>query len=352
MTSWGERLVREARVAIAGGAGADAIGELLSRAVAPWVAHDGLRLGGANPAAGLHLGMFSFWHGYEPELGRALLLRAYAGDGPCRPVDLVRQRVPVGIVDSSGGGERRDRVARVLAAHGAACELRCLLRDARGVWGMISLLRAQGGRIFDAEDASRMARLAPSLVLVARQYMTAGPLVPAGQAPPAGVVVVGPDDTIRVVTAQARAWLDERWSPGGCAAPDWIVETYLIGLSMRTRQHLLDPAAWRPLVSLPATVTGRYVAIHGQPMDQDQHGQVAIVIESASGALLLPSFCDWYGITPRERQAIECLCDGDAPKRIARRMGLSLYTVNDHLKAVFRKTGASGRDELVAALGG
>ncbi|MEV6734181.1 MULTISPECIES: helix-turn-helix transcriptional regulator [unclassified Streptomyces] len=35
---------------------------------------------------------------------------------------------------------------------------------------------------------------------------------------------------------------------------------------------------------------------------------------------------------------------------MARHLDLSPYTVNDHLKALFRKTGADGRDELIAAL--
>ncbi|MFE6838573.1 LuxR C-terminal-related transcriptional regulator [Streptomyces sp. NPDC057705] len=41
---------------------------------------------------------------------------------------------------------------------------------------------------------------------------------------------------------------------------------------------------------------------------------------------------------------------GASVKQIARRLDLSAYTVNDHLKAVFRRTGADGRDELGAAL--
>ncbi|MFI2735189.1 response regulator transcription factor [Streptomyces sp. NPDC018711] len=66
--------------------------------------------------------------------------------------------------------------------------------------------------------------------------------------------------------------------------------------------------------------------------------------------MITPSFCAWYGLTPREREIVGELRDGSPAKRIARRLGVSPYTVNDHLKAVFRKTGAESRDELVAAL--
>jgi DNA-binding CsgD family transcriptional regulator len=69
---------------------------------------------------------------------------------------------------------------------------------------------------------------------------------------------------------------------------------------------------------------------------------VAIVIEPATVEQLLPPFCDWYGITARERQVVELLLTAAAPKQIARRLELSAHAVNDHLKAVFRKTRISG----------
>ncbi|NML51602.1 helix-turn-helix transcriptional regulator [Streptomyces sp. R302] len=58
----------------------------------------------------------------------------------------------------------------------------------------------------------------------------------------------------------------------------------------------------------------------------------------------------WYSLTPRERDVVTQLRTGASVKQIARRLGLSAYTVDDHLKAVFWKTGADGRDELGAAL--
>ena len=39
-------------------------------------------------------------------------------------------------------------------------------------------------------------------------------------------------------------------------------------------------------------------------------------------------------------------------EHIARTLTVSIYTLNDHLKAIYRKTGADGRDELIAALTG
>ena len=75
---------------------------------------------------------------------------------------------------------------------------------------------------------------------------------------------------------------------------------------------------------------------------------MVITIQAAAGRLLLPALSHWYGLTARERQILHHLSTGEAPKHTARLLDLSTHTVNDHLQAIYRKTGAAGRDELTA----
>ncbi|MFD2467812.1 LuxR C-terminal-related transcriptional regulator [Amycolatopsis silviterrae] len=321
--------------AVGQGAGSDAAGEALSRALAPLVAHDALRLAATNPAAEFGPAAFSFWHKFDPGLGLALLHRTYAPSGECSPLARARPAVVLG-----------DDLYR---AYGVGSALLVLLRDRRGTWGALELLRSQGGRQFDDEDGRRAARLGPALAAVLRQYVTAGPLAPQTPMLAPGVLVVGPDHRLRAATPQARAW-QERLRASH-RTPDFTDAAHLAGLSLQTRRCLGDPGARTPVLTAPPASHGRWVGCHAQPLD-DASGDVAVVIEAITGKRLLPSFCDWYGITPRERQVVEHLCDGAAAKHIARRLDLSVHTVNEHLKAVFRKTAASGRDELVAAITG
>ncbi|MER6945248.1 helix-turn-helix transcriptional regulator [Nonomuraea sp. NPDC000554] len=355
-----DRLARELCAAVAHGAGPDELGEVISRAIRPHVGHDALRLVGTSPATGLGQGSFSFWHRYEPDLIGALVLHRYRNGDPCSPEVLARLPVPVAVVGPVGdpvGGARgcvtgEGGARELLAAHGVGCELRLLLRDSHGVWGVLGLLRTEGGRPFDVDDTRRAMRLVPALLMTLRTYVRAGPLAPSVPAMPAGTIVIGADHTSRAITPQAHAWLEQMRTPGRSSMTDEVADLFMIGLSIDTRLHTRDPRAWRPLICAPAAGFGRWMAIEGQPLDADGTGDVAVVIQAATGALLLPSFCDWYGITPRERRVVELLCAGAAPKQVARRLELSVHTVNDHLKAVFRKTGASGRDELTAALTG
>ncbi|GAA1988081.1 helix-turn-helix transcriptional regulator [Amycolatopsis minnesotensis] len=345
MTRSGERSLRE--LPAAARQGADGLGELLSRAIAPVVAHDALRLVGTSPAALFGAGSFSFWHGYDPALGLALLHSAYAGDYPLTLPELTKRPVPAGVLGTGDG--RRDLTARrLLAEHGVGSALTLALRDAKGVWGALELVRAEGGSPFDHDDVSGAARLTRPLLTVLREHVTSGPLIPAVPRLAPGVLVVGADHRVRAATPQVSWWRKQLRDHQ--TAPDFTGAAYCAGLSLQTRRHAADPRTGPPLICGPPASHGRWVACHGQPLDGS--GDVAIVVQAATAEQLLPSFCAWYGITAREHQVIAQLHEAGAPKQIARSLGLSVHTVNDHLKAVFRKTGAGGRDELVAATSG
>ena len=103
--------------------------------------------------------------------------------------------------------------------------------------------------------------------------------------------------------------------------------------------HLRSRGPLRPLARRrgPGPGPGR----HGRRGRGDPVG-----LRRADAALVLRLVRDHAA---RERRVLELLCRGAAPKQIARLLGLSAHTVNDHQKAVFRKTSAAGRDELMAA---
>ncbi|GAB3981465.1 LuxR C-terminal-related transcriptional regulator [Actinoallomurus acanthiterrae] len=345
--------MREFSEAAESGAGADEIGEALSRALAPVVGHDAIALTGHCPTTGVGPSPFGFWYGLEPGFGQEFLRHYYQGyyqgDLPCMPSELERRPVPAGVLTVGHGPEPcRQMATRLLSPHGVGSQLHLLLRDGRGVWGQLGLTRAEGARPFDAAEVERLHRLAPTLVGHLRDQVTAGPLTPAVPAPPPGVVIVGADHTIRATTPQADDWLERL----ARCAPGWTVESFLVALAMLTRGHVREFGDAPPPIIGPGVEAGRWIACHGQPLDHDGTGDVSIVIQAATGTRLLPFFGDWYGLTSREREIVAHLYQAQAPKQIARRLDLSVHTVNDHLKAVYGKTGAGGRDELLAAISG
>ena len=56
-----------------------------------------------------------------------------------------------------------------------------------------------------------------------------------------------------------------------------------------------------------------------------------------------------YGLSPREAELLGHLVTGADTKDLARLMFLSPYTVQDHLKSIFAKTGVRSRRTLLAS---
>ena len=63
---------------------------------------------------------------------------------------------------------------------------------------------------------------------------------------------------------------------------------------------------------------------------------------------LAPLIADAYELTDRERAVTQLVARGLPTDAIARRLFISPWTVQDHLKSVFEKVGVGTRGELVS----
>jgi DNA-binding CsgD family transcriptional regulator len=119
------------------------------------------------------------------------------------------------------------------------------------------------------------------------------------------------------------------------------------------------------------------VGMLGQTTGNSQIGNVAALVRTArsAGALvdgndaaqrkrrLVASFCKMLGeqlvegkpapvidppLSPRERQTLELLLNGDAEKQIANRLSLSKHTVHVYVKSLYKRFDVCSRGELLA----
>ena len=95
------------------------------------------------------------------------------------------------------------------------------------------------------------------------------------------------------------------------------------------------------------TRSGRWLLLYGTRLSGATPGRIAVVIQPASANEVAPLVALAYGLTEREVQVTRLCLEGRSTKQMSRMLEVSGYTVQDHLKSIFAKTGVQSRGELV-----
>jgi DNA-binding CsgD family transcriptional regulator len=91
-----------------------------------------------------------------------------------------------------------------------------------------------------------------------------------------------------------------------------------------------------------------WITLHASLPEGEAGGRVAIVLERGPSPQTTALRLEIHGVTPREREIARLLAQGLSNAEIAAALVLSLYTVQDHVKSLFEKTGVGSRQELIA----
>lgn len=319
------------------------LGAEFSRHLSRLVPHDGYLLTGYDPVTGARC-FLACENGYDAG-ARRRMDREDALSRTRGPVaDLVRGTCPAVVLGAGARDEspRARRLHRIMAADCYGSEL-CVALTERGVaWGTLVLLRERGARPFSPAEAMRAAELARPLGRAVKRHMTSAPLRPRLRQFPPTVLVIGADDEVTGVTSAGRDAL-RRLLPGVYPADDRDLFSFVWHITYTTRRTAA------PALTRAPTAQG-WFSMQAQPLEGVTAGAVVVTLQPAAAADLLPALAQWYGISRRERMVVEQALEGQAVKQIARTLDLSPHTVNDHFKAVYRKTGVTCREELVACL--
>jgi DNA-binding CsgD family transcriptional regulator len=212
-------------------------------------------------------------------------------------------------------------------------------------WGAVHVARRDDRAAFSADDVTALARIAGLVAngIRAALRFDAGRRAGAGGSP--GLVVLGPDDEVELITPPAFELLDAMRT-GPRAGADETPPPALLALAAFTRSRTRDADASPSAVAVPAS--SGWITLHASLPDGEAAGRVAIVCERAATPEVTAVRLEAQGVTAREREIAGLLARGLTNPEIASRLVLSPYTVQDHIKSLFEKTGVSSRQELVA----
>jgi DNA-binding CsgD family transcriptional regulator/GAF domain-containing protein len=251
------------------------------------------------------------------------------------------ERPAASLSEATGGDlDRSLRQRELRRPSGFEDELRAVFSGATGTWGALALLREAKRPHFTPAEVRFVASLTGPLADGLRQAaLLSGAATDGDEA--AGLLVLAPDNSVEIANRAADRWLGELGA-GDRPGTDLPVVVRAVASSTRRADDIARARV--------RTATGRWVVVRGSLLGDGPASRVAVLLEAARPPELAPLIADAYGFTERERVVTELVAQGYSTSEIAGRMHLSAYTVQDHLKTIFEKSGAGSRGDLVARL--
>jgi DNA-binding CsgD family transcriptional regulator len=290
----------------------------------------------------------SHYHDGLPEIPHEWLALEYYEEDFNKMADVARSaRGVCTLHEATGGDVTRSAKYRVsMEPFGADQEVLTSLRTSSGeVWGVLALYREPAQRRFDTEELALLQSLSSNLAEGARRgLLIAEASDPEGPEAP-GLVVLGNDWELESTTPGVERWLAD--------LPDGDVDAgrlppAVLSVAGRVRRSSEDSQTPSEVaVARVLSRSGRWMVLHGASLVSDGRRRIAVIVERAHPARITPLLMAAYGLTEREQDVTRLVLQGEATTQIAERLAVSPYTVQEHLKSVFEKTGVRSRRDLV-----
>jgi DNA-binding CsgD family transcriptional regulator len=339
-----ERHRRRVARLLAAGADVAAMPDELVAALDDAIGFDALCSGTLDPASLLPTGV-----SHVGNVGRRVGIRealAVACGPPERQALRARAtaRCPVEILGQAPGGDREHspHYRQVLAPGGLEHSLRTALVADGACFGFLDFLRGPARPDFTADQAEAAAAIVPELARALRQSV----IQPGGSDQPLpdqpGVLIL--DRSLVIVSASPEAghWL------AGLDGGEYCPAVYAVAAAAFTAVEGGRKAP-RPQARVRAR-SGGWLHISGSLLLGPGEPTAAVVVGPARPGQLAPIAARAYGLSAREREVALLAIEGHTSSEIATSLFISPYTVQDHLKAAFGKTGVRSRRDLATAL--
>ncbi len=234
--------------------------------------------------------------------------------------------------------------------YGIGDELRASFVADGTYWGAAGFLRDSDRPWFTEADVEVVAALSDRIADALRRALVAAVVAEVGPADHGpGVVVFDEHGAPESVSPAAQRWIAELVEIPAPAVPgeSKVVQAVAAQARMLSRPGA-PPLAARARVR---TRAGSWLVVHGTPLCSSSGAhRTAVIIQPAGPYEVAPLIALSHGLTDREAQITRLCVEGRPTRAIAAELHMSPYTVQDHLKSIFEKTGVRSRNELVGQI--
>ena len=260
---------------------------------------------------------------------------------------LAAQRVPVGILDhvTRGDPQRSPRYRDLLLPADIPHELRAAFVIRGRVWGAVHIARRAASGPFEQRDVDALAAAAGAIARGIRASLRFDAARRGTGVDAPGLVVLGPQDDVELITPPARELLLSL-RPDGPDYADDAIATPVLALASFVRGAPEAGQGGSNVVTVPGS--DGWITLHASLPGPPGDGRIAVVLERAGGARSATVRLEAFGATAREREVATLLARGLSRAELAEALVLSPHTVEDHVKSLYEKLGVASRQELVA----
>ena len=278
----------------------------------------------------------------EMVAARSVLASEYQREDVNTFASLATRRLPAAILSETTRGrpERSARYNDFLAPFGLPYEMRTAMVTRGRAWGCVVFHRTQASGDFTPEDAALMGKLSRPIAEALRNTLRFDAARRAGPRAP-GMLLLDATDGIELATPGTEDVLEllRYADPVSRSIPAPVLiaaaQTRAAGKEGRNPQPLHVPTA------------EGWVTLHGS-LPGGPPDRVALVLQKTPDAQAAPLRLEAFALSAREREVAALIAQGLDTAAISERLFISPWTVQDHCKAIFDKTGTRTRRELRA----